>query len=189
MAPLGMARAYGTIWGQHACILRIINGGGIHTRTVKGEKGPGKGRSGRAFLKKRAPIYLALAALFVVFAIPELTSDSLHNHIPDGLEGGQKAALDTFLAYRGPNNMGMNAVDALAERMSDDYPDGNILDEDDTAVEFTVDGNGDAYRISISIETERESTIYEWDVDIATGVIKAVSPAAKNILNVVDYSR
>ncbi len=156
---------------------------------VKGEKGPGKGRSGRAFLKKRAPVYLALAALFMVFVIPELASDSLHNHIPDGLEGGQRAALDVFLAYRGPNDMGLNAVDALAKRISDDYPDGNILDDDDTSVEFAVDGDGDEYRISINFETEKESTTYEWDVDIATGVIKAASPAAKNILNVVDYSR
>ena len=37
----------------------------------------------KAFLKKRAPIYLALIAMFVVFGVPELTKGSLEKSFPE----------------------------------------------------------------------------------------------------------
>ena len=35
------------------------------------------------FLKKRAPIYLAIIALLIVFFVPELTKGTLQDHIPN----------------------------------------------------------------------------------------------------------
>ena len=35
------------------------------------------------FLKKRAPIYLALIAMFVVFVIPEMTKGTLEKSFPE----------------------------------------------------------------------------------------------------------
>ena len=37
----------------------------------------------KAFLKKRAPIYLGIIALFVVFVIPEFTKGDLESSLPE----------------------------------------------------------------------------------------------------------
>ena len=156
------------------------------------EKKENKEKSAKSFLKKRAPIYLAIITMLVVFVIPELTAGSLQDHIPKDLEGGEKEALDTFLAYRGPNDSGLNTVDALSEKISDNYPDEKILDKKDTIVEFTVsqiDTSDDEYQILINFETKKEKTIYEWIVNIKTNDIASVTQDAKKILEIVDYSK
>ena len=156
------------------------------------EKKENKEKSAKSFLKKRAPIYLAIITMLVVFVIPELTAGSLQDYIPNDLTGDEKEALDIFLAYRGPNNSGQNAIDVLSEKISDDYPDEKIFDKKDTIVEFSVQSNSDAeyeYIIMINFETKNEKTIYEWLVNTNTGQINSISSEAKKIIEVVDYSK
>ena len=156
------------------------------------EKKENKEKSGKAFLKKRAPIYLAIITMLIVFVIPELTAGTLQDNIPDDLTGNEKQALDTFLSYRGPNNSGLNAIDALAEKIANDYPDEKIYDDKNTVVEFTVNGfdsSENEYQIRIDFQTKRESTLYEWVVNISTGEISEMNPEAKKIIEVVDYSK
>lgn len=166
---------------------------------MKKEKKPEKGKkenkekSAKSFLKKRAPIYLAIITMLVVFVIPELTAGSLQDHIPKDLSDGEKEALDAFLAYRGPNNSGLNAIDVLGEKISDDYPDEKIFDDKDTIVEFSIseldDANNDEYKIRLDFQTKKEDTIYEWSVNISTGEITDTNPEAKKIIEIVDYSK
>ena len=157
------------------------------------EKKENKEKSIKVFLKKRVPIYLAIITMLIVFVIPELTAGSLQDHIPNDLTGNEKEALDMFLAYRGPNNSGLNSIDALAEKISDDYPDEKIYDDKDTTIEFAVnelrESSGMEYQISIDFQTKREFTSYEWLVNMNTGEIREGNPEAKKILEIVDYSK
>lgn len=157
------------------------------------EKKENKEKSAKSFLKKRAPIYLAIITMLVVFVIPELTAGSLQDHIPKDLSGGEKEALDAFLAYRGPNNSGLNAIDALAGKIADDYPDEKIFDDKDTVVEFSINqldsASNDEYKIHLDFQTKKEDTTYEWSVNISTGEITDTNPEAKKIIEIVDYSK
>lgn len=156
----------------------------------KPEKEKGKKQSGKAFLKKRAPIYLAIITMLVVFVVPELTKGTLESNIPNDLTGEQKKAFDAFLAYRGPNNSGLNPIDVLSEKIEDDYPDEKIYDHKDTVVKFTVDALGeDEYQILLDFQTKKESTLYEWHVNLGTDEISGMNPQAKKILEIVDYSK
>ena len=152
-----------------------------------------KKSSGKVFLKKRAPIYLAVITLVIVFIIPELTASSLRDYIPDSLEGNEKKALDMFLAYRGPNNSGLNAIDVLIEKIENDYPGEKIYDDKSTTVVFLVEkineSSDDLYKIRFDFQTKNEETSYEWSVNISSGEILSLNSDAKKILEIVNYSK
>lgn len=151
-----------------------------------------KKSSGKAFLKKRAPIYLAVITLVVVFVIPELMASTLEDFIPENLTGKEKEALDIFLSYRGPNNSGLNSIDVISEKIRDDYPDEKIFDKKDTIVKFLVkpiDNNSEQYSVILDFQTKKENTSYEWSVKIDTGKVNSVNLDAKKILEIVDYSK
>jgi len=161
---------------------------------MKKEKKPdnnkGNKQSGKAFLKKRAPIYLAIIVMFIVFVIPELTAGTIQNSIPNDLTGKEKEAFDVFLAYRGPNDSGVNAIDVLSEKIEEAYPNEKIYDQKDTVVKFSVGALGeDEYQILLDFQTKKETKLYEWHVNLATDEINAVNPDAKKILEIVDYSK
>ena len=156
------------------------------------EKKENKEKSIKVFLKKRAPIYLAIITMLIVFVIPEFTAGSLQDYIPNDLTGNEKEALDIFQNYRGPNNSGQNTIDVLAGKISDDYPDEKIFDKKDTVVEFTISEtgtSGEEYKILFDFQTKRENTIYEWQVNIKTGEISSLNDQAKKIIEIVDYSK
>ena len=159
----------------------------------KAPKEKEKKSSGKAFLKKRAPIYLAVITLVIVFIIPELTASSLRDYIPDDLENDKKKALDIFLAYRGPNNSGLNAIDVLSEKIENDYPGEKIFDNKDTTTVFLVEKinevNDDEYKIKFDFQTKSEEIFYEWSVNISSGEILSLNNDAKKILEIVNYSK
>lgn len=149
--------------------------------------------SGKAFLRKRAPIYLVMITVLVIFVVPEFTKGTLEDYFPTGLTENEKEAFDIFLNYRGPNNSGLNSIDVLTEKIKEDYPNEKIFDKQDTNVKFTVealDGSSinEEYKIQLNFETETEKTLYEWQVNIQTGEIQAMNPSGKNIIEIVDYS-
>ena len=152
-----------------------------------------KKASGKAFLKKRAPIYLAIITLLIVFVIPEFTAGTLQDHIPKDLVGNEKKALEIFLSYRGPNNVGLNSIDVIAEKIKDDYPDEKIFDKKDTSVEFLIlpinNSGKENYQILLDFKTKKETESYEWHVNLATGELTSANPNAKKILEIVDYSK
>ena len=153
-----------------------------------------KKSSAKSFFRKRAPIYLAIIAMLIVFVVPELTKGTLENHIPNELIGEKKEALDMFLAYNGPNNSGLNAIDVLSEKIEDDYPNEKIYDHKDTVVKFAISAldvsttSEGEYQIILDFETKKEKTLYDWYVNIQTGEISGMNPASKKILEIVDYS-
>jgi len=132
--------------------------------------------------------------MLIVFVVPELTKGTLEGYIPNNLIGEEKEAIDMFLAYNGPNNSGLNAIDVLSEKIEDDYPNEKIYDHKDTVVKFTVSAidvltpSEGEYQINLDFQTKKEETLYEWYVNIQTGEISGMNPAAEKIIKIVDYS-
>ena len=91
----------------------------------------------KAFLRKRAPIYLGLTALFVVFVIPELTKGDLESSLPE-LAADKQQIVDMLMQYNGPNESGLTVMEAISSKISEEYPDEKIFDNKKTNVELTV---------------------------------------------------
>ena len=70
----------------------------------------------KAFLKKRAPIYLGIIAILVIFVIPELTKNDLQSSFPDNLTDEQKQIVEILMSYNGPNEKGLTIMNAITEQ-------------------------------------------------------------------------
>jgi len=83
-------------------------------------------KSFTAFLKKRAPIYLGLIGIFLLFAYPALIEKNLQSHIPTDLTPEEQVVVDLILSYNGLNNSGMTIMNVLEEEISTKYSDEKI---------------------------------------------------------------
>lgn len=142
----------------------------------------------KKFAKKRAPIYLAVAAIVVVFIVPELTKGTLESHLPEDLAGGERQVLDALMNYRGPDGQGLSVMEALSEKISEDYPGENVFDNKKTAVDVAVvDAGPGLDRILLNFTSAKGQTEYSWDVDAATGEVAGNNSASKHIVDLVDF--
>ncbi len=91
----------------------------------------------KAFLRKRAPIYLGLIGLFILFVVPDLMKGDLESSFPE-LTSEEQQVLDILMGYDGPNDSGLTVIDAIAMKISEEYPNEKIYDNKKTNVELTV---------------------------------------------------
>ena len=81
-------------------------------------------KSFSAFLKKRAPVYLGIIGLFMIFAYPALTEKNLGSLLVDeSFEGNEKIAVEMVKFYKGSNDTGISVLEAIEEKINDKYPD------------------------------------------------------------------
>ena len=141
----------------------------------------------KSFLKKRAPVYLGIIALFVVFVIPELTKNSLESSLPELSAENQQVA-DILMQYAGPNEAGLTVMEAISNKIAEEYPDERIYDNKKTSIDFTVT-NVDAqnYQVVLNFESHKGEMNFDWDVDANTGDITSNNPESKHIIDLVDY--
>ncbi len=162
---------------------------GKHSPKKDHKKDEEKDSSFKRFLKKRAPLYgLALTA-FVIFLVPELTGDSIEDHLGT-LSGPEGRALEILKSYDGPNDLGLKLIDALSDQIKSEYSDKNIFEHKDTKSSLVVElreGEKSTYSISWSFETYRETIDYVWTVDVNPEVVYPENSAAKRIVDIVDY--
>ena len=92
----------------------------------------------KSFLKKRAPIYLGIVAIFVVFIIPELTKGDLESSFPDNLTNEEEQILEILMSYNGPNEKGLTVLNAIKEQIAKEYPDEKIFNNKKTKVELNI---------------------------------------------------
>ena len=141
----------------------------------------------KSFLKKRAPIYLALIAMFVVFVIPEMTKGTLEKSFPE-LSVENQQAVDVLMKYNGPNNDGLTVLEALENRISEEYPDEKIFDHKKTTVDLTVTNvNSEEYQIILNFESHKGEMNYDWKVNVTTEEITSNNSEAKYIIDLVKY--
>ena len=141
----------------------------------------------KSFLKKRAPIYLALIAMLVVFVIPELTKGDLESSFPE-LSAEEQRAVDVLMRYNGPNESGLTVMDAISNKISEEYPDEKIFDHKKTKVNLTVSNvNSEEYQIILNFESHKGEMNYDWNVRMNSGEITSNNSEAKYIIDLVDF--
>ena len=153
-------------------------------------KKPQNPKSFGAFLKKRAPIYLGLIGLFLLFAYPALTEKDLNSILDDSFEGNEKIAIDMIRFYSGPNDSGITILEVIEERINEKYEGQKIFDNEKTRAEFIVEKEDNKlYEVVFIFNAEDDQSIrYEWHANIETGEISPRDNTTKTIQQIVDYS-
>ncbi|MCV0393389.1 MAG: hypothetical protein K5790_08915 [Nitrosopumilus sp.] len=141
----------------------------------------------KAFLKKRAPIYLAILALFVVFVIPELTKGDLQSNFPE-LSEEQKLPVEILMNYNGPNESGLTVLDAISNKIVEEYPNEKIFDDKKTTVNLIVSKiDSEKYQVLLDFKSHKGEMNFDWTVDINSKKITSNNLESKYIIDLVDF--
>ena len=141
----------------------------------------------RSFLRKRAPIYLALIAMLVVFVIPEMTKGTLEKSFPE-LSDENQQVVDILMKYDGPNNDGLTVLEALENKINEEYPNEKIFDHKKTIVDLTVTNiDSKEYKVNFNFESHKGEMDYDWNVNLDSEKIIPNNSEAKYIIDLVDY--
>ena len=147
-------------------------------------------KSFSAFLKKRAPVYLGIIGLFMIFAYPALTEKNLESLLVDeSFEGNERIAVEMVKLYKGSNDTGISVLEAIEEKINDKYPDEKIFNDEDTWAEFIVEKiNEKVYQVVFVFNVENDQSLrYEWNANIESGEIEPRDSPSKTITHLVDY--
>ena len=149
-------------------------------------------KSFSGFLKKRAPIYLGIIGLFMIFAYPALTEKNLESLLADdSFEGNERLALEMVKFYKGSNDSGISVIDVIEEKINDKHEGQKIFDHEKTWADFTVEAvnnNNKVYEVVFVFNAENNEPLqYEWHVNIETGEIDPRDTPSKIIIQRVDY--
>ncbi len=141
----------------------------------------------KAFLRKRAPIYLGLIGLFIIFIVPDLTKGDLESSFPE-LSSEEQQVVDVLMGYNGPNESGLTVMDAISMKISEEYSDEKIYDNKKTNVELTVSSVGsEEYQVVLNFESHKGEMNYDWNVDMSSGKITSNNQESKYIIDLVDF--
>ena len=145
----------------------------------------------KAFLKNRAPIYLGIIAIFVIFVVPELTKGDLQSSFPDNLTDKQKQIVEILMSYNGPNEKGLTVMNSITEQIATDYPNEKIYDNKKTKVDLVVSNADESteniYKVILTFESYKGKTEYVWNVNQDTKEIEAKNSNAKHVIDIVNY--
>ena len=142
----------------------------------------------KKFIKKRAPIYLGVIALVIVFVIPELTKGDLQSSFPENLTDQEKEVLNTLMSYKGPNEKGLSILDAISNKISEEYPNEKIYDNKKTKVSLLIDElQSENYHIILNFQSYKGELNYDWNVNMETKTVKGNNPEAKHVIDLVDF--
>lgn len=141
----------------------------------------------KAFLKKRAPIYLSIITLFVVFVIPQLTKGDLESCLPE-LSAEEQQVVDVLMGYNGPNESGLTVMEAISMKISEEYPDERIYDNKKTTCDLIVSSmDSDNHQVVLNFQSDKGEINFDWNVDASSGKITANNPTSKHIIDLVNY--
>ena len=141
----------------------------------------------KAFLKKRAPIYIGIMGLFILFVVPDLMKGDLESSLPE-LTSKEQQVVDILMGYNGPNDSGLTVMNAIEMKISEEYPDERIFDNKKTKVELTVSNiDSEEYQIVLNFESHKGEMNYNWSVNTDSKKITSNNPESKYIIDLVDF--
>ena len=142
----------------------------------------------KKFVKKRAPIYLAVLAIVVVFIVPELTKGDLQSNLPESLTEKERQIVDTLMAYDGPNKKGLSIMDAVSNQIDEKYPNEKIYDNKKTKVSVSVSElENENYQVIFDFESYKEDLHFDWNINMENGEVDGNNPDSKYIVDLVDF--
>ncbi len=141
----------------------------------------------KAFLRKRAPIYLGIMGLFILFVVPDLMKGDLESSFPE-LTSEEQQVMDILMKYDGPNNSGLTVMDAISMKISEEYPDEKIYDNKKTKVGLTVSNiDSEEYQVILNFKSHKGEMNYDWNVDMNSEKIISNNQESKYIIDLVDF--
>ena len=141
----------------------------------------------KAFLRKRAPIYLGIMGLFILFVVPDLMKGDLESSFPE-LSSEEQQVVDILMGYNGPNESGLTVMDAIEMKIDEEYSDKKIYDNKKTQVELTVSSIGsEEYQVVLNFKSHKGEMNYDWNVDMNSEKITSNNQESKYIIDLVDF--
>ncbi len=141
----------------------------------------------KAFLRKRAPIYLGIMGLFILFIVPDLMKGDLESSFPE-FTSEEQQVIDILMKYDGPNDSGLTVMDAISMKISEEYPDEKIYDNKKTKVELTVSNiDSEEYQVILNFKSHKGEMNYDWDVNMSSEKIISNNQESKYIIDLVDF--
>ncbi len=141
----------------------------------------------KAFLRKRAPIYLGIMGLFILFVVPDLMKGDLESSFPE-LTSEEQQVIDILMKYDGPNDSGLTVMNAISMKIDEEYPDEKIYDNKKTKVELIVSNiNSEEYQVVLNFKSHKGEMNYDWNVDVSSEKITSNNQESKYIINLVDF--
>lgn len=141
----------------------------------------------KAFLRKRAPFYLAGIALIVIFAYGVLTEKNLEDFFPE-FTSEEERIIGILMKYDGPNESGLTVMQAIENKIKEEYPDEKVFDNKKTKVELNVlKINSDEYQIILNFQSHKGAINYDWNVNANSEKIVSNNPESKYIINLVNF--
>tara|TARA_B110001454_G_C12528041_1_gene353999 strand:- start:131 stop:610 length:480 start_codon:yes stop_codon:yes gene_type:complete len=140
----------------------------------------------KAFLKKRAPIYLAVIAMVGIYVIMPLQEKNFEKSLPE-LSIEEEEILEILMTYDGKNG-GYTVKDAIKDQISEEYPDEKIFDNKKTSVELTVSNiNLEEYQIIFNFKSHKGEINHDWNVNSSSGEISSNNSESKYLINKVNF--
>ena len=141
----------------------------------------------KAFLRKRAPIYLGIMGLFILFIVPDLMKGDLESSFPE-FTSEEQQVIDILMGYDGPNDSGLTVMDAISMKISEEYPDEKIYDNKKTKVELIISNiDSEEYQVILNFESHKGKMNYDWNVNTDSKKITSNNPESKHIIDLVDF--
>jgi len=142
----------------------------------------------KAFLKKRAPLYLAGIALIVISVNGVLSEKNLDDFLID-LSEEEQIVVDMLMQYNGPNESGLNVKDAIENKINKEFPNLKIFDDRNTRIHVVVTNiNLQEYQVILNFKSDKGNDInFDWNINIDSKEIKSNNPESKHIINTVDF--
>ncbi|WP_428325192.1 hypothetical protein [Nitrosopumilus sp.] len=142
----------------------------------------------QAFLKKRAPFYLAAVALIVISAQSVLSEKNFENSLPE-FSGEEQMALDTLLNYNAGVESKLTVKEVIKNQIDEEYPDEKIYGHKKTVLDLSVTNvNSDEYNIILNFKSYKGEMNFDWNVNVESQEITSNNPESKHVIDVVTFS-
>ncbi|MCA9827671.1 MAG: hypothetical protein KC444_04675 [Nitrosopumilus sp.] len=141
----------------------------------------------RAFLRKRAPFYLAAVTLIVISAYGVLSEKNLESFFPE-LTPEEEKVFDILMKYNGPNESGLTVLKAVENKIKEEYQDEKVFDDKNTKVGLDISKIGpDEYQVILNFQSHKGEMNYDWNINTNSKKITSNNPESKHIIDVVDF--
>lgn len=142
----------------------------------------------KKFAKKRAPFYLAAAALVLIFVIPEITKSDLQSHFPEDFTEEEEKVMSTLMSYSGTDGDGLSIMEAITENINEAYPNENVFDNRKTNVEIEIENiEANLYQVLLNFESYKGQLNYSWNVEVDKKEVTGNDSKGKYIVSVVEF--
>ena len=96
--------------------------------------------------------------------------------------------VDILMKYDGPNNSGLTVLEALENKISEEYPQEKIFDHKKTTVDLTVTNvNSEEYKVNLNFISHKGEMNYDWNVNVISEKISSNNSESKYIIDLVNY--